>query len=97
MVAPSGFAGEYWTCVQSLTRSAAPVPFSNPKKAYMQPIQSETLLRLPGVLQRVPVSRSAWWAGVKTGRFPQPVKLGPRTTCWRSADIDKLIADLAAK
>ena len=27
----------------------------------------------------IPVSRSTWWAGVKDGRLPQPVKLGPRT------------------
>jgi hypothetical protein len=26
----------------------------------------------------IPVSRSTWWAGVKTGRFPAPVKLGPK-------------------
>jgi hypothetical protein len=28
----------------------------------------------------IPVGRSTWWAGVKSGRFPKPVKLGPRTT-----------------
>lgn len=61
------------------------------------PTSRETLLRLPQVLARFPVSRSGWYAGVKTGRFPKPVKLGPRTTCWRSTDIDKLISDLAAK
>ncbi|ARU05568.1 hypothetical protein CCO03_13535 [Comamonas serinivorans] len=54
--------------------------------------QPDSLLRLPDVLKRVPVSRATWWAGVKSGRFPQAVKLGPRTTCWRSADIDRLIA-----
>lgn len=55
----------------------------------------ETLLRLPGVLARVPVSRSAWWAGVKDGRYPAAVKLSARTTCWRSSDIEKLITSLA--
>ncbi len=39
----------------------------------------------------IPVSRSAWWAGVKSGRFPKPVKLGPRTTAWRVADIRQFI------
>jgi prophage regulatory protein len=39
----------------------------------------------------IPVGRSTWWAGVKTGRFPQPVKLGPRTTAWKVADIRDLI------
>ncbi|HEY8382628.1 MAG TPA: AlpA family phage regulatory protein [Microvirga sp.] len=40
----------------------------------------------------IPVSRSTWWAGVKSGRYPQPVKLGPRITAWRVEDIRALIA-----
>jgi prophage regulatory protein len=47
--------------------------------------------RLPVVLAHVPVSRSAWWAGIREGRFPAPVKLGPRTTAWRAEDILALI------
>ncbi len=40
----------------------------------------------------IPVSRSAWWAGVKTGRFPKPLKpFGPRITVWRAEDIHSLI------
>lgn len=39
----------------------------------------------------IPVSRSTWWAGVRTGRFPQPIKLGPKTTVWRVEDIRALI------
>ncbi len=38
-----------------------------------------------------PVSKSTWWAGVRSGRFPKPVKLGPRITAWRVEDIRKLI------
>lgn len=38
----------------------------------------------------IPVSKSTWWAGVKEGRFPQPLKLGPRTTVWRAEDIRSL-------
>lgn len=44
---------------------------------------------VPGV---IPIGRSSWWAGVRAGRFPAPVKLGPRTTAWRVEDIRKLIA-----
>lgn len=44
-----------------------------------------------GIPAIVPISRSSWWAGVKDGRYPQPVKLGPRTTAWRISDIRKLI------
>lgn len=50
------------------------------------------LVRLPVVLSVFPVSRSAWWAGVKSGKYPQPVKLSERTTAWKVADIRALIA-----
>lgn len=52
---------------------------------------TDRLLRLKEVLQIIPVGRSSWWKGVHNGRFPQPVKLGPRTTCWRESEINKLI------
>jgi prophage regulatory protein len=44
----------------------------------------------------IPVSKSTWWDGVKTGRFPKPIKLGPNTTAWAVEDIRALIARLAA-
>ena len=47
----------------------------------------------PPVPALIPVSRSTWWAGVKSGRYPQPVKLGPRITAWRVEDIRWLIQD----
>lgn len=39
----------------------------------------------------IPVSKSTWWAGVKDGRFPKPMKLGERITVWRVEDIRTLI------
>jgi prophage regulatory protein len=39
----------------------------------------------------VPVSKSTWWTGVKTGRYPKPIKLGPRITAWRVEDIQSLL------
>lgn len=60
----------------------------------MQNISSNALLRLPQVLALIPVSRSAWWAGCKSGRYPKPVKLGPRTTAWRASDIAALLEKL---
>jgi prophage regulatory protein len=39
----------------------------------------------------IPVGKTTWWQGVKTGRFPKPVKLGPRITVWRAEDIRQLI------
>jgi prophage regulatory protein len=49
---------------------------------------------VPPVPPLFPVGKSLWWDGVKSGRFPQPVKLGARTTAWRVEDIRKLIASL---
>lgn len=53
-------------------------------------------LRLPEVLKLVPYGRSTWWAGVKTGRFPKQVKLGPCTSAWRVEDIKALIETLSS-
>lgn len=39
----------------------------------------------------IPVGKSTWWEGVKTGRFPKPIKLGTKTTVWRVEDIRALI------
>ncbi|MGD0231166.1 MAG: AlpA family phage regulatory protein [Syntrophorhabdales bacterium] len=57
----------------------------------LKEIPQTALLRVKQVLLFVPVSRSNWWAGVKSGRFPQPVKLSERVTCWRASDIRALI------
>jgi len=48
-------------------------------------------LRLPQILAIFPVGKSTWWAGCKTGRFPKPVKIGPRTTAWLAEDIIALL------
>lgn len=47
--------------------------------------------KTPAVAGLIPVSRSTWWAGVRAGRYPQPVKLGERCTAWRAEDIRALI------
>ena len=54
-----------------------------------------TFLRLLQVLAIIPISKSAWWQGCKDGRFPKPVKLGPRTSAWRSSDIAALVERLS--
>lgn len=48
-------------------------------------------MRLPAILKLIPVGKSTWWAGVKSGRFPQGVKLGMNTTAWRREDIKQLL------
>ncbi len=60
-----------------------------------KPILPDTgFVRLSSILAPsgpIPVSKSTWWAGVKSGRYPKPVKLGPRITAWRVEDIRELI------
>ena len=53
-------------------------------------------VRLPAILRVIPVGKSTWWQGVRTGRFPKSCKpFGPRITCWRVEDIRALIVDAA--
>ncbi|MFW5886648.1 MAG: helix-turn-helix transcriptional regulator [Bacteroidota bacterium] len=53
---------------------------------------NDRFLRLEQILpDLVPISRSAWWKGVKSGKFPPSIKLSARTTVWRESDIKKLI------
>lgn len=44
-------------------------------------------IRLEEILKLIPVSKSTWWNGCSSGRFPKPYKIGPRTTAWRKKDI----------
>jgi prophage regulatory protein len=37
-----------------------------------------------------PVSKSTWWEGCRSGRFPKPVKIGPNSTAWKWSDIRDL-------
>ncbi len=52
----------------------------------------------PAVAGLLPISPSTWWAGVRSGRFPQPTRgLGSRITAWRFSDIRPLIEVIAPK
>lgn len=51
-------------------------------------------VRLTSILaphEPIPVGRSTWSAGIKTGQFPKLVNLGPSTTTWKVDDIPTLI------
>jgi len=49
----------------------------------------------PPIAPLIPVSNSSWWAGVKSGRYPKGMKLGPKTTVWLEKDIKDLIERLS--
>jgi prophage regulatory protein len=64
---------------------------------YMQHgVPTVGFLRLEQILRLYPISKSSWWDGVKTGRFPQPIKLGPRTTAWKASEVMELISSATA-
>jgi hypothetical protein len=46
----------------------------------------------PPIPPIIPVSKSTWWAGVKSGRYPQSTKLGPKITAWRVEDLREFIS-----
>ena len=50
----------------------------------------------PPIPAIIPVGRSTWWEGVRSGRFPKPLRLGLRTVAWRVEDIRALIGDLGS-
>ena len=57
-----------------------------------RPLLPDTgFVRLPQILALIPISRSAWWAGVRHGKYPKAIKLGSKTTVWRAEDIRALI------
>ena len=54
----------------------------------------DALLRLPQVLKLIPVSRSTWYAGLRSGRFPPGVQVTRRCVAWRESDVKAVIDSL---
>jgi prophage regulatory protein len=52
-------------------------------------------VRLTQILAVIPICKSSWWAGVKSGRYPKSVKLSARCTVWKAEDIRSLIKELS--
>ena len=49
--------------------------------------------RKRGAAPLIPISHSAWWQGIREGKYPKGILLGPRTRVWTAESIMKLIAD----
>ena len=45
----------------------------------------------PPIPALIPIGKSTWWEGCRSGRFPQPIKIGNRITVWRVQDIKDYI------
>lgn len=61
----------------------------------METIPETGFVRLRQVLGVIPIGKTCWWEGVKSGRYPKPVKLSPRCTAWKAEDIRQLIKQLS--
>lgn len=60
-------------------------------------LPTEGFVRISTVLDHIPVSKSTWWEGVKSGDYPAPVKVSPRSTAWLVADIRGLIDKISSQ
>lgn len=58
--------------------------------------ESERLLKLPQVLEIIPVSKSTWWSWVAQSKAPAPVKLNS-STFWEYSKIMDFIASNSKK
>ena len=58
------------------------------------PNTADRLLRVPDVTARTGLARSTIYDHVARGKFPRPVKLGPRVVAWRECDISRWIESL---
>jgi len=63
-----------------------------------QPEQdADRLLRIRDVLKIIPVSKSAFFAGVKNGIYPKPHKLGRRAVAWSEKELLAAVDHLNVK
>jgi len=51
--------------------------------------------REQGIPPIIPVSRASWYAGIKAGKYPKPIRLSERTVAWREDDIKTLCEKLS--
>mgnify|MGYP000849605094 CR=1 FL=1 len=56
---------------------------------------AQRLLRLRTVLTMIPVGRSTWYQGVRSGRYPKQIRLSARAVAWDRGEILELMQRLA--
>ena len=58
-------------------------------------LPENALLKLPQVLALYPVSKSSWYAGIKSGIYPRGKKIGARSIAWKASDVQALLDNAA--
>ena len=56
----------------------------------------QRLLRLPEVMHRVGLKRSAIYQRMSEGRFPKSRSLGPKCAVWVESEVEKWVSDVVA-
>jgi predicted DNA-binding transcriptional regulator AlpA len=87
-------------CPVPSSSSGRPTSFTLPDTGFLrltEIVGHRTKLGQPPLPRLIPVSRSTWLAGVKSGLYPQPVKLGAGVAAWRVEDIRALIRNLGSE
>lgn len=54
---------------------------------------SKVLIRMPEVIKRTGIGRSAIYAAIAKGKFPPPVKIGERASAWVEDEISEWIEE----
>jgi hypothetical protein len=80
----------------AVTARAAIPPKKNKSGKIIKPGKSGRRAR-PASQGFIPVSRSHFLEGVRSGKYPAGVKFSDRVTCWRSSDIAALVDRFAAE
>lgn len=64
-------------------------------RSFSSAVEGARLIRLPEVLSIYPLGKTSWYAGVKSGEFPKPVKLrGRRAVAWYEHQVIELAESL---
>lgn len=58
---------------------------------------NEKILRLPQVLDKVGLKKSAIYNRIKVGQFPPPIKLGTHASGWLESDVQNWILQQAGR
>ena len=59
-------------------------------------VRPQRLLRLPEVMHRVELKRSAIYQRLSEGRFPKSRSLGPKCAVWVESEVEKWVSDVVA-
>ena len=100
-ILPTDFTNAYATLSQRIFRDGIATISKGKseivRKQKIHPLptdESFALMKLPQVLAHMQVSRSSWLDGVRTGRYPEPVRLSKRRVAWRVSDLKAFVDSL---